>query len=200
MTPNAAWSGCISPCCSKHEVWVFFGRGSGRVFCLIQLTSVKRRQVPKGLYKRGTFAWTVPGGLQSWQGLSRLANALQPESSCPSPSWCSLDQRPPQQGGVSVHLGRWFSRLGMRLRNLFHKDSWWFQWENDADSHCSVVLWNWKWCGPCIISSGSFVSFLGCLSYPQSTYSHVPHSISVNNGLNLSWGSLKACNAAEKFL
>ena len=91
----------------------------GGEICLIQLTSLKRKIVPRGLYKRGTIVCTTPGSLQWWQGCCSLVNALWPESFFPPLHFGGV---PWTRGlwhivGYHIHLGRW-SRFGMRLRNV----------------------------------------------------------------------------------
>lgn len=179
----------------------FFGRGSGRVFCLIKLTSVKRRQVPRGPYERGTFAWTHLGAFshgKAWAGWLMPCNLNPPAPPHPGVAWTrGLHNKVVSQStgaGDSAGLG-WGSGISFSQGFLVIPVGKWC-WQPLL---CSGVELKIR-CGPCLTSSGSFVSFLGCLSYPQIMYGHVPRSISVNSGLSIPWWSLKDCNAAAKFL
>lgn len=105
--------------------------GKGCIW-LTYLTCVKRRLVPGGLHKRGTFVWTAPGGpfhdgkaVAAW-----LMPPCNPNPPASSPlRCCTLDPRPPKHGechppGSALEGGQSGTSLRQEPRARAPGDSW----------------------------------------------------------------------------
>lgn len=141
---KANWLGCIFAMIQQMTeikrlgaFLVWRKERDGGEICLIQLTSLKRKIVPRGLYKRGTIVCTAPGSLQWWQGWWMPCDLNL--SSPPSPLWwCTLDQRPLTYRGVSHSPGEVIQQVWDEAQECsFHKGSKWFHFP----SGWSTTLW-----------------------------------------------------------